>query len=183
MAEMRIKRITSDRKWCVACFVDDHNHGLDRNMSDVDIAHMNNLREVGISIPKVYQSFAMQVGGFNLVRFTKQDMHNEVRKQRALQEGDVNATLRIFECVARDDKRLFWRYEVGDGDRMCDMIWSDGRSQEDYQVFGDVLAFNTTYGRNKYNLQVIVLFEVNHHNQTCVFATVMISCEVQESYK
>ncbi|RYR78406.1 hypothetical protein Ahy_A01g003197 [Arachis hypogaea] len=111
---MRIKRITSDGKWCVACFVDDHNHGLDRNMSDVDIAHINNLREVGISIPKVYQSFAMQVGGFNLVRFTKQDMLNEVRKQHALQEGDVNATVWFFECVARDDERLFWRYEVGD---------------------------------------------------------------------
>ncbi|XP_015960866.1 uncharacterized protein LOC107484836 [Arachis duranensis] len=122
---MRIKRMTSNGKW---------------NMSDVDIAHMNSLREVGISIPKIYQSFAMQVGGFNLVKFTNQDMHNEVRKQRALQEGDVNAVL-----------------------------------QEDYQVFGDVLAIDATYDRNKYNLPVIVLSGVIHYNQTCVFATAMVS--------
>ncbi|KAL4381575.1 hypothetical protein AHAS_Ahas04G0147200 [Arachis hypogaea] len=120
------------------------------NMSDVDIAHMNSLREVGISIPKIYQSFAMQVGGFNLVR---------------------------------DDERLFWRYEVGDGDRMCDMKWSDGCSQEDYQVFGDMLAIDATYDRNKYNLPVIVLSGVIHYNQTCVFATAMVSHESQESYK
>ncbi|XP_016206315.1 protein FAR1-RELATED SEQUENCE 5-like [Arachis ipaensis] len=138
-----------------------------RNMSDVEIAQMNSMREVGISIPKIYQSFAMQVGGFNLVRFTKQDMHNEVRKQRA----------------ARNDEKLFWRYEVAAGSRLCDIIWSDGRSQEDYEAFGDVLAFDATYGRNKYNLPVIVLSRVNHHNQTCVFAAALVSYESQDSYK
>ncbi|RYQ84075.1 hypothetical protein Ahy_B10g102971 [Arachis hypogaea] len=79
----------------VSQFVDDHNHTLlserfigyllsHRNISNVEIAQMNSLKQVGISIPKIYQSFAMQVGGFNLIRFTKQDMHNEVRKQHAL---------------------------------------------------------------------------------------------------
>ncbi|RYR47548.1 hypothetical protein Ahy_A07g033479 [Arachis hypogaea] len=49
-----------------------------RGLSDVEISHLTSLREVGISIPKIYQSFAAQVGSFNLVRFTKQDMYNEV---------------------------------------------------------------------------------------------------------
>ncbi|MED6215108.1 hypothetical protein PIB30_110122 [Stylosanthes scabra] len=40
---------------------------------------------------------------------------------------------------------------------MCDMLWSDGPSQEEYEAFGDVLAFDATYGRNRYNLSVIVL--------------------------
>ncbi|RYR77785.1 hypothetical protein Ahy_A01g002393 [Arachis hypogaea] len=34
-----------------------------------------------------------EVGGFNLVRFTKQDIYNEVRKQRGLQNEDVNAVI------------------------------------------------------------------------------------------
>ncbi|RYQ88856.1 hypothetical protein Ahy_B09g095806 isoform F [Arachis hypogaea] len=110
-------------------------------------------------------------------------MHNEVRKQRALQNGDVNAALHFFDYAARNDEKLFWRYEVAAGSRMCDIIWSDGRSQEDYEAFGDVLAFDATFGRNKYNLSIIVLSEVNHHNQTCVFAAVMVLCESQDSYK
>ncbi|RYQ83376.1 hypothetical protein Ahy_B10g102035 [Arachis hypogaea] len=88
VVEMRIKRNHTNGKWFVSQFVDDHNHTLlserligylpsHRNTSDVEIAQMNSLRQVRISIPKIYQSFAMQVGGFNLVRFTKQDMHNE----------------------------------------------------------------------------------------------------------
>ncbi|RYQ81922.1 hypothetical protein Ahy_B10g100510 [Arachis hypogaea] len=50
-----------------------------------------------------------KVGGFNLVRFTKQDMYNEVRKQRSLQNGDVNAAVRYLEGVARVDNRMYWR--------------------------------------------------------------------------
>ncbi|XP_052107881.1 protein FAR-RED IMPAIRED RESPONSE 1-like [Arachis duranensis] len=110
-------------------------------------------------------------------------MHNEVRKQHDLKNGDVNAALYFFEPAARNDEKLFWRYEVAAGSRMCDIIRSDGRSQEDYEAFSDVLAFDATYGRNKYNIPVIVLFGVNHHNQTCVFVAAMVSCESQDSYK
>ncbi|XP_015953838.1 protein FAR1-RELATED SEQUENCE 5-like [Arachis duranensis] len=160
VAEMRIKKNHSNEKWFVSPFMDDHNHTLlfkrfiaylpsHRNMSDAEIAQMNSMRKVGISIPKIYQSF----------------------------NGDVNAALHFFEDAARNDEKLFWRYEVADGSRLCDIIWSDGQSQEDYEAFGDVLAFDATYGRNKYNLPVIVLSGVNRHNQTCVFAVAMVSCE------
>ncbi|XP_072059525.1 protein FAR1-RELATED SEQUENCE 5-like [Arachis hypogaea] len=192
-AEMRIKPKGDSGRWYVSRFVEEHNHKLlpmkyvdylpaHRKISDVDIAHMESMRQVGISIPKIYESIAAQAGGFNFVPFTKRDMYNEVRRQRAMQNGDVNAALRVLEGAARTEEKLYWRYEVGEGQHMCDLFWSDGRSQQDYQVFGDVLAFDATYGRNKYNLPVIVFSGVNHHNQTCVFATAMVSCESIASY-
>ncbi|KAL4298941.1 hypothetical protein AHAS_Ahas17G0051200 [Arachis hypogaea] len=191
--EMRIKPKGDSGRWFVSFFVEEHNHELlpmkyvdylpaHRKISDVDIAHMKSMRQVGISIPKIYESIAAQAGGFNLVPFTKRDMYNEIRRQRAMQNGDVNAALRVLEGAARTDEKLYWRYEVGEGQHMCDLFWSDGRSQDDYKVFGDVLAFDATYGRNKYNLPVIVFSGVNHHNQTCVFATAMVSCESIASY-
>ncbi|XLR18881.1 hypothetical protein S83_046793 [Arachis hypogaea] len=190
---MRIKPRDSTGKWYVSRFVDNHNHDLlpakfveylpsHRKISDVDIVHLDSMRQVGISIPKIYESIAAQAGGFNRVSFTKRDMYNEVRRQRALQNGDVNAALRALANASRIDDRMFWRYEVGVGNHMCDLFWSDGRSQEDYKLFGDVLAFDATYGRNKYNLPVIVFSGVNHHMQTCVFGTAMVSCESQSSY-
>ncbi|XP_015945326.1 protein FAR1-RELATED SEQUENCE 5 [Arachis duranensis] len=192
-AEMRIKSRDSTGKWYVSRFVDNHNHDLlpakfveylpsHRKISDVDKAHMDSMRQVGISIPKIYESIAAQAGGFNRVSFTKRDMYNEIWWQRALQNGNVNADLRALANAARIDDRMFWRYEVGVGNHMCDLFWSNGRSQEDYKLFGDVLAFDATYGRNKYNLPVIVFFGVNHHMQTCVFGTAMVSCESQSSY-
>ncbi|KAL4301358.1 hypothetical protein AHAS_Ahas17G0292900 [Arachis hypogaea] len=154
LAEMRIKRKDGSDKWYVSRFLDNHNHELvagkyvdylrsHRGLSDVEISHLTSLREVGISIPKIYQSFAAQ-------------------------NGDVNAAVRCLEGVAHVDNRMYWRYRLGEDNNMCDLFWSDGCSQLDYGIFGDVLAFNATYGRNKYNLPVVVFSRVNHHNQTCV---------------
>ncbi|XP_016185044.1 protein FAR1-RELATED SEQUENCE 5-like [Arachis ipaensis] len=193
LAEMRIKRKEGSGRWYVSRFVEEHNHELaygklvdylrsHRKISEVEVAQLTSMREIGISIPKIYESFAAQLGGFNLVTFTKQDMYNEIRKQRGLQGGDVSAAVRYLEGLARMDGKMFWRYKLGSGQHLCNLFWSDGRCQEDYAIFGDVLAFDATYGRNKYNLPVVVFSGVNHHNQTCVFGTAMVSCESQESY-
>ncbi|XLT82123.1 protein FAR1-RELATED SEQUENCE 5 [Arachis hypogaea] len=193
MAEMHIKQNGQMGKWYVSRFVDDHNHELlppklveylppHRKMSDVDVAHMDSLRQVGISVPKIYESLAAQAGGFDHIPFTKRDMYNEVRRQRGMRKGDVNATIRYFEAGAKADEKLFWRCQVSADQHMCDLFWCDGRSQDDYKIFGDVLAFDATYGRNKYNLPVIIFSGVNHHNQTCVFGAAMVSCETQATY-
>ncbi|KAL4305587.1 hypothetical protein AHAS_Ahas16G0093200 [Arachis hypogaea] len=188
MAEMRIKRKDGSGRWYVSHFVEEHNHELaygklvdylrsHRKISEVEVAQLTSMREIGISIPKIYESFAAQLGGFNLVTFTKQDMYNEIRKQKGLQGGDVSAAIRYLEGLARMDGKMFWRYKLGAGQHLCNLFWSDGRCQEDYGIFGDVLAFDATYGRNKYNLPIVVFSGVNHHNQTCVFGTTMVSCE------
>ncbi|KAL4300038.1 hypothetical protein AHAS_Ahas17G0160900 [Arachis hypogaea] len=96
---MRIKKKDGSDKWYVSRFVDEHNHELasgkfvdylrsHRRISDVEIAQMTGMREVGISIPKIYESFTTQVGGFNLVTFTKQGMYNEnAWKKRLLRQS------------------------------------------------------------------------------------------------
>ncbi|KAL4293910.1 hypothetical protein AHAS_Ahas18G0175300 [Arachis hypogaea] len=82
-------------------------------------------------------------------------MYNVVRRQRAMQSGDVNATLRYFNVCARRDGNMYWWYQVGAEQNMCDLFWSDGHSPNDYKIFGDVLAFDATYRRNKYFLTEI----------------------------
>ncbi|XP_057746739.1 protein FAR1-RELATED SEQUENCE 5-like [Arachis stenosperma] len=165
---MRIKRNDGSGKWYVSRFVDEHIYELasgkfvdylrsHRRISEVEIAQMTSLMEVGINIPKIYEFFVAQVGGFNLVTFTKQDMYNEVRRQRGMQNGDVSAAIRYLEGVSRVDNRMFWRYKVGSENNLCDLFWSDGRSHFDYAIFRDVLAFDANYSRNKYNLSVVVL--------------------------
>ncbi|RYR61445.1 hypothetical protein Ahy_A04g018624 [Arachis hypogaea] len=125
LAEMRIKPKSDSGIWYVSRFVDDHNHDVlpanfvpylpsYRKISDVNLAYMDSLRQVGISIPKIYESIAAQAGGFNLVPFTKRDMYNEIRRQRALRNGDVNAPLRFFERCARGDEKMFWSCMLAD---------------------------------------------------------------------
>ncbi|XP_052111698.1 protein FAR1-RELATED SEQUENCE 7-like [Arachis duranensis] len=124
MAEMRIKRKDGSGRWYVSRFVEEHNHELaygklvdylrsHRKISEVEVAQLTSMREIGISIPKIYESFAAQLGGFNLVTFTKQDMYNEIRKQRGLQGGDISAAIRYLEGLAGMDGKIFWRYKLG----------------------------------------------------------------------
>ncbi|RYQ88755.1 hypothetical protein Ahy_B09g095759 isoform H [Arachis hypogaea] len=106
LAEMRIKR----------------KEGSGRKISEVEVAQLTSMREIGISIPKIYESFAAQLGGFNLVTFTKQDMYNEIRKQRGLQGGDVSAAVGYLEGLARMDGKMFWRYKLGSGQHLCNLF-------------------------------------------------------------
>ncbi|XP_020205881.1 protein FAR1-RELATED SEQUENCE 5, partial [Cajanus cajan] len=52
----------------------------------------------------------------------------------------------------------------------------------EYEVFGDVLAFDATYGKNKYLCPVVVFSGVNHHNHTIVFGSAIVSNETEETY-
>lgn len=45
-----------------------------------------------------------------------------------------------------------------------------------------MLAFDATYKKNKYMCPFVVFSGVNHHNQTIVFATALVSNETEETY-
>ncbi|RYQ92281.1 hypothetical protein Ahy_B09g098466 [Arachis hypogaea] len=161
LAEMRIKKKDGTGNWYVSRFIDEHNHEM---VSGKFVNYLRSHRK--ISEVEIAQLTSMRELGLVFQRYMNPLQHS----------------LEVFGGVARVDGRMFWRYKVGSEEHLHDLFWSDGRSQDDYAVFGDVLAFDATYGRNKYNLPVVVFSGVNHHNQTCVFATVMVSCESQESY-
>ncbi|KAL4337860.1 hypothetical protein AHAS_Ahas12G0152400 [Arachis hypogaea] len=69
-----------------------------RKMPDVYVAYMDSLRQVAISVPKIYKLLTSRTSGFDLIPFTKRDMYNEVRRQRGIRKGDVNAMIRYFEA-------------------------------------------------------------------------------------
>jgi len=45
-----------------------------------------------------------------------------------------------------------------------------------------VLAFDATYKKHKYKCPFVVFSGVNHHNQTIIFATTIVSKEVKGTY-
>ncbi|XP_058746413.1 protein FAR1-RELATED SEQUENCE 5-like [Vicia villosa] len=66
---------------------------------------------------------------------------------------------------------LYAKYAVtGDG-RMKSLFWADGISRSDYFCFGDVVAFDATYKKNKYNYALVIFSGRNHHAQTVIYET------------
>ncbi|MED6215707.1 hypothetical protein PIB30_000713 [Stylosanthes scabra] len=91
-AEFRIlKRKGDGGSWYVGRFVEEHNHEL---------------------LPGSW-------GASTRLNSQKKDMHNELRKQRELQSGDMHVAMRFFEGSKCLDENMFWMYETGVGGRMC----------------------------------------------------------------
>ena len=180
-------------RWIVTDFFDKHNHeavdarfvGMLRShkkMGEGEISQMNSMMRVGISAPLIFGSFACQSGGYEHVGFGTRDMYNKKAKERRQVAGDAKAAMLFLKDVAKKDPWLFCRDEVDDDGALRHLFWCDGRSQLDYMVFGDVIAFDATYKKNKYKLPLVIFSGVNHHNQTVVFAAALVSDESKETY-
>ncbi|KAF1867712.1 hypothetical protein Lal_00050145 [Lupinus albus] len=77
---------------------------------------------------------------------------------------------------------MYWRHSVDEEGNLQQLFWADGCSIFYYSIFGDVLAFDATYGRNKYKFSVVIFSGMNHHKQTTVFAAGIVSNETEETY-
>ncbi|PKU60697.1 Protein FAR1-RELATED SEQUENCE 9 [Dendrobium catenatum] len=62
-----------------------------------------------------------------------------------------------------------WDVQYDDQDRLLNFFWVDGRSRIDYECFGDVLIFYTSYRLNKYNFVCAPFVGVNNHWQNVLF--------------
>ncbi|RYQ92687.1 protein FAR1-RELATED SEQUENCE 5-like [Arachis ipaensis] len=122
-------------------------------MSEAYIMQMMNMLKSGISTSQIFSLLVNQAGGYEFVVYGPRDMENEIAWQRC----QVPGLLR-------------------------NVFWSDGISQLDYQLFGDVIAFDATYKMNKYSCPLVIFSGVNHHNQTIVFATALIVDKTTDTY-
>jgi hypothetical protein len=77
---------------------------------------------------------------------------------------------------------MFVAHSIDKERKLERLFWSDGESRMNYEIFEDVLAFDTTYRKNKYNCPFVVFSGINHHNQTIVFATGIVTRETEETY-
>jgi hypothetical protein len=53
------------------------------------------------------------------------------------------------------------------------LFWAGSQSRRDYEAFGDVVVFDSTYSTNKYNLPFVPFVGLNHHRNT-VFLDVVL---------
>jgi zinc finger SWIM domain-containing protein 3 len=80
------------------------------------------------------------------------------------------------------DPEFFFTYSKDAKGRLISLFWSDGQSQIDYGVFGDVIVFDSMYRVNRYNLPFITFIGVNHRRSAIVFGCDILSDETMVSY-
>ncbi|XP_057720228.1 protein FAR1-RELATED SEQUENCE 5-like [Arachis stenosperma] len=125
-----------------------------------------------------------QKGGYDKVGFTSKDLHNHISKTRRgkVKNGDAFAALAYLFSKADSDPLFLGKFTLKDG-RLENLVWADGESVVDYECFGDVLAFDTTYKKNVYNKPLVIFSGTNHHGQTTIFGCALLSDEKSETFK
>ncbi|CAN1153217.1 Protein FAR1-RELATED SEQUENCE 5 [Linum perenne] len=123
-------------------------------------------------------------GGHDQVGFTNKDVHNQLYRKSTSKDSDhdVKAALSYLDKKKLKDAKFVMKYTKDDEGRLENIFWTDSMSITDYTSFGEVLAFDTTYKKNAYNMPLVVFSGVNHHFSTCIFGSALLKNETETNY-
>jgi hypothetical protein len=187
-------RVNDQGEWKVIRLVSDHNHNLARP----EERHL--LRSARSLIAGRSSSVeAMLYGGYqvqpqlpagstsatNNVENPKQDLllgYGATAKTLTVGTGDVQSLVSHLKSRANEDGMFYWDVQLDRGGRMTNFFWRDGRSRTDYDCFGDVVVFDSTYRLSKQNLIFAPFVGVNHHWQTTMYGCALLAEESTSSF-
>ncbi|XP_025702657.1 protein FAR1-RELATED SEQUENCE 5-like [Arachis hypogaea] len=181
--------------WKVRKVILDHNHDLTpigmvhlmpqfRGLSDDAKVHMESMHSYGLPTSKIVGYMSGIAGGYSLLGFTKKDAYNHLDKKKRgnIADGDTNATVVYLQGKAAADPMSTARYNVTNDGMLANLFWADGASRADFQHFGDVVAFDSTYRKNKYRRPLVIFSGTNNHRQTTIFGFGLLLDETTASY-
>ncbi|XP_004301290.1 PREDICTED: protein FAR-RED IMPAIRED RESPONSE 1-like [Fragaria vesca subsp. vesca] len=184
------------RQWvCCKEGTREHNHELatgnqiafvraHRHVSEAALALTNTMTTVSIIPCHMYKYMVEQAGGYLVVGFTMKDLYNKLDQQRRTSpfESDSEGALSYMRALAAKDPHFICRFTTDLEDRLVDIFWRDGHSFVDYQCYGDVLIFDSTYKTNVYNRLLVLFVGSNNHRGSIIFGAALISDETEETY-
>jgi len=182
-------------QWYVKNFIDEHNHPLapadlgcllrsHRSISDAQKAEIVELGVAGIRKHQIFEIMEMQYGGYDKVGYTLRDLYNfcHLYKQEIIAAGDAQTIISHLMERQNRDFDFFFKYMTDGEGHLQGLFWCDTQCLLDYEAFGDVVVFDSTYKTNRYNLPFVPFVGVNHHYRKVIFGCGIISHENIESY-
>ncbi|XP_015944324.1 protein FAR1-RELATED SEQUENCE 5-like [Arachis duranensis] len=195
-AKLSVYLDKNENNWKVRKVVTKYNHELapvrmvhliasHRKLNEAAKAQIDGMHAHGIATSKILGYMAGVAGWYSLLGFLKKDAYNyaDKAKRAKLVDGDANAALVYLEEKAGSDPMSVVRYNLTADERLGNSIWADGASRSDYQYFGNVLAFDSTYRKNKYKRPVVIFSSVNNHKQTKIFGFGLLMDESVSLYR
>ncbi|KAL3849686.1 hypothetical protein ACJIZ3_011568 [Penstemon smallii] len=188
-ATFRVTRDWNSGKYMVSRFLNNHNHELHvypkSYLSPPDKALLSLMTKTGIKPSLVMHYLDQIAGGAGKLSFKKKTAYNWLNKLRAerIREGDIHTVINKLKESKQKDDRFFYKYCVDEEDTLTRLFWCDGSSRAEYEAFGDVLVFDSSYKTNRYLYPLVIFSGVNNHGSTCIFAACFLQDETIESYQ
>ena len=72
--------------------------------------------------------------------------------------------------------------QLDDEGKIANKFWANGKGRSAYEVFGNIVIFDTSYQTNNYYRPFAPLLRINYHGQTIVFGAIRLYQENVESF-
>ncbi|XP_010257333.1 PREDICTED: protein FAR1-RELATED SEQUENCE 5-like isoform X2 [Nelumbo nucifera] len=130
-------------------------------------------------------STGRQVGCQENVGFLRRDYNYYLHTKRmtALKSGEAAAVLQYFQHKQQQNSSFFYAIQLDVEDKITNIFWANLQMVVDYEHFGDVVCFDTTYKTNKEGWPFGLFVGVNHHKQSIVFGGALLYDETTESFE
>ncbi|XP_048491446.1 protein FAR1-RELATED SEQUENCE 5-like [Beta vulgaris subsp. vulgaris] len=169
-------------KYRVHDFVSEHNHVLhpqetthllssQRKITEVQAMKIERADDFGIQSRATHEFIGAHVDGTSHLGYTRRDHKNYLRskRQKDVMYGEVGSLLRYFHLQTMVNPSFQYSVQLDCEEKITNIFWADAKMIIDYASFGDVVAFDTTFGTNKENRPLGVFVGFNHSRKTVVF--------------
>ncbi|KAL6227096.1 PREDICTED: protein FAR1-RELATED SEQUENCE 5-like isoform X1 [Fragaria vesca subsp. vesca] len=116
--------------------------------------------------------------------FTEKGVHDCLHrlKENMIGGADGQSLLDYLKHQQLEDSSFFYSVKVDQYNRVTNFFWRDSRSRLDYDCFGDVVLFDTTFRTKKYNLVCAPFVGVDHHWKNVLFGCAFLLDESTDSF-
>ncbi|RLM73747.1 hypothetical protein C2845_PM15G00970 [Panicum miliaceum] len=193
-AMVRLLR-TADHGWYISMVRDTHNHRLSQSYeeskqwnshSEIDgmtKEFIRRLRENNVTIGKVCSILGVTDGSSRLPMRKETICSLCAKFSQESMKDDIGKTLHLLDKMKGEDPGVCTHFQLDQDGRIRSMLWCTGKNRADYNFFGDVVTFDTTYRTNLYNLQFGIFVGVNNHFQSVIFGGVLLTSEKTEDFE
>lgn len=146
---------------------------------------ISNLKSSGVQVSDAIRVLRNEAGGSPNVGFTPRDVYNALAGEKCTRaEGqDCKQLIKYFAQKQATETDFYYEFEVDENDgSLVSFFWRDGRMKRDYQCFGDLLVFDTTYRTNRYGMICAPFVGMNHHCCNVMFGMGFILNEQTKSF-
>lgn len=99
-----------------------------------------------------------------------------------LGRADDEALHQFFAQMQAKNPNFFYLMDLDVEGHLRNVFWADAKSRAAYRYFNDVIAFDTSYVKDKYKTPLALFIGVNHHGQSVLLGCGLLSEETTENY-
>lgn len=192
-------------QWYVSQFSNVHNHELleddqvrllpaYRKIQEADQERILLLSKAGFPVNRIVKVLELEKGVQpGQLPFIEKDIRNFIRTcKKTVQDNDAllnekreNDMLELLEAckaMTERDPGFVYDYTIDENEKVDNIAWSYGNSVRAYYVFGDVVAFDTTYRSVTYGLLLGVWFGIDNHGKAIFLGCVLLHDESSHSF-